>query len=122
MQTIQKIFINFTKQKQTFIFYNLFLNQLNDLKNTWKGIEKLMFLKRTSMSVSSAVSITLTKSEEISNVFNNYFVKISSTIQSTIKFSRKKFHAFFLDIDINSFSSNQLIKQRLKILFCLSVM
>ena len=122
MQTIQKIFINFTKQKQTFIFYNLFLNQLNDLKNTWKGIEKLMFLKRTSMSVSSAVSITLTKSEEISNVFNNYFVKISSTIQSTIKFSRKKFHEFFLDIDINSFSSNQLIKQRLKILFCLSVM
>ena len=122
MQTIQKIFINFTKQKQTFIFYNLFLNQLNYLKNTWKGIEKLMFLKRTSMSVSSAVSITLTKSEEISNVFNNYFVKISSTIQSTIKFSRKKFHEFFLDIDINSFSSNQLIKQRLKILFCLSVM
>ena len=122
MQTIQKIFINFTKQKQTFIFYNLFLNQLNYLKNTWKGIEKLMFLKRTSMSVSSAVSITLTKSEEISNVFNNYFVKISSTIQSTIKFSRKKFHEFFLDIDINSFSSNQLIKQRLKILFCLSIM
>ena len=81
-----------------------------------------MFLKRTSMSVSSAVSITLTKSEEISNVFNNYFVKISSTIQSTIKFSRKKFHEFFLDIDINSFSSNQLIKQRLKILFCLSIM
>ena len=81
-----------------------------------------MFLKRTSISVSSAVSITLTKSEEISNAFNNYFVKISSTIQSTIKFSRNKFHEFFLDIDINSFSSNQLIKQRLKILFCLSIM
>ena len=48
-------------------------------------------------------SITSTKPEKIANAFNKYFVSISSTIQSTSRFSRKKFREFLHDIGINSF-------------------
>ena len=77
------------------IFY--FQTNINDLKNTWKGIKKLISLKRTSNFVPSAVienNFTLIKPEDIANAFNKCFVNISSTIQFTIKFSRNKFHRF----------------------------
>ena len=76
------------------------------MKVTWKGIKKLISLKKTSNSEPSAVienNITLTKLEDIANAFNKYFINISRTIQSTIKFSRSKCHDFLPDIDINSF-------------------
>ena len=46
---------------------------------------------------------SLTKLEHIADAFNQYFVNISNTVQSTINFSRSKFHDFLPDIDINSF-------------------
>ena len=76
------------------------------MKVTWKGIKKLISLKKTSNSEPSAVienNITLTKLEDIANAFNKYFINISRTIQSTIKFSSSKCHDFLPDIDINSF-------------------
>ena len=48
-------------------------------------------------------NISLTKPEDIGTAFNKYFVNISSTIQSTIKFSRNFFYDFFPDVDINPF-------------------
>ena len=48
-------------------------------------------------------NIRLTKPKDISNAFKKYFINISSSIQSKIKFSRIKFHDFLPDIDINSF-------------------
>ena len=56
--------------------------------------------------MSSAViknNITFNKPEDIANAFNKHFINISSTIQSTIKFSINKFHNFLPDTDINSF-------------------
>ena len=52
-------------------------------------------------------NILLTKPEDITNftAFNKYFVNTSSTIQSTIKFSRNKFHDFLPDKEINFFFS-----------------
>ena len=48
-------------------------------------------------------NITLTKPKDIANGFNKYFINISRSIQSTIKFSRIKFHNFLPNIEINSF-------------------
>ena len=60
------------RSKQSY-FTNYFQTNINDLKNTWKGIKKLISLKRTSNSVPSAViesNITLTKPKDIANAFN----------------------------------------------------
>ena len=68
--------------------------------------QKLIPLKWTLNPFPSAVienNITLTKPEEIAYTFKKYFLNISNKSQSTIKFSRNKFHEFLPDIDINSF-------------------
>ena len=93
------------RSKQSY-FTNYFQANINDLKNTWKGIKKLIYLKRTSNSVPSAFienDITLTKLKDIVNAFNKYVINISNSIQSTIKFSRNKFHGFLPDVEIKSF-------------------
>ena len=43
--------------------------------------------------------LTLTKSKDIANAFSKYFIYISRSIESTIKFSRNKFHDFLPDLD-----------------------
>ena len=66
-----------------------------------------MSLKRTSNSVLLAVienNITLAKPKDIANVFNKYYINISSSIHSTIKFSGNKFHGFLANIEIIIFS------------------
>ena len=71
--------------------------------------QKLIPLKWTLNPFPSAVienNITLTQPEEIAYTFKKYFLDISSTSQSTIKFSRNKFHEFLPDRDTNSFFIN----------------
>ena len=92
------------RSKQSY-FTNYFQTNISDLKSTWKGIKKLISLKRASNSVPSAIienNIRLTKPKDIANVFNKYLI-ISNSIQSKTKFSRNKFHDFLPDIYINSF-------------------
>ena len=60
--------------KQSY-FTNYFQTIVIDLKNTWRGIKKIVFLKRTSNFVSFAViknNILLTQSEDIANPFKKY--------------------------------------------------
>ena len=108
------------KRSEQSHFANYFQKNINDLKNTWKDIKKVIYLKRTSNSVSSAVienNITLTKPKDIANAFNKYFINISSSIQSTIKFSRNKFHDFLRDIEVNSFSIKPVDEIEIKNIF-----
>ena len=90
------------KSKQSY-FTNYFQTNIDDLRNIWKGVKKLRSWRRISNIVPSAVienSITLTKPDNIADAFNKYFMNVSSTIQSKIKFSRNKFLDFFPDINI----------------------
>ena len=85
--------------KQSNYFQIIFKQILMISKNAWKGIKKLIYLKRASNFVPFAVienTITLTRSQEIVIAFKKDFISISSTIQSAIKFSKKKFIISFL--------------------------
>ena len=94
------------KRSKESYFTNYFQTNINYLKNTSIYIKKLTSLKRTSNSVPSDVIeniITLSKSKDIANAFNNYFTDTSSSIQFTLKCPKNKFNDFLSDIDINSF-------------------
>ena len=60
--------------------------------------------------------ITLTKSKDIANAFNNYFTDNSSSIQFTLKCSKNKFNDFLPDIDINSFFIKPVDKIKIQII------
>ena len=96
------------KRSKCLYFTKFFNDNLNNLKNTWKGIKNLISLKNVSHSSPSSIhhnNKTLTSPFEIANAFNNYFSNIALDIQSSIKYSAKEFHEFLPLLSIKSFFS-----------------
>ena len=68
------------KRSKCLYFTKFFNDNLNNLKNTWKGIKNLISLKNVSHSSPSSIyynNKTLTSPFEITNAFNNYFSNIA---------------------------------------------
>ena len=76
------------------------------MKNTWKSIKYLISLKTVSHSSPSSIcdnNKTVTSRFEFVCAFNNYFSKVALNVQSSIKYSAKKFHDFLPPLNINYF-------------------
>ena len=98
-----------TKESKKYYFTNYFQNNLNNLKSTWKGIKNLISLKALPNAAPSNIfdnGRILTEPQEIANDFNKYFVKVVTDIQSSIRYSKNKFHDFLPPININYFFLN----------------
>ena len=64
------------KRSKRFYFGKCFNDNLNNLKNTWKGIKNLISFKTVSHFSPSSLYYnykTVTSPFEIANAFNNYF-------------------------------------------------
>ena len=68
---------------------NIFKKNWNNIKNTWKGIKSLIFLKNLASNVPTVLSLdngdTITNPYDIANTFNNYFACIAETTKKSIK-------------------------------------
>ena len=98
-------------------FSSFFQNHVNDLKNTWKGIKRIISLKDSRSTVPSTIiedNISLTNPKDIAEAFNNYFSNVAAGIKSSIKYSRKKFCDLLPQININSFFINPTDKTEIK--------
>ena len=66
-----------------------------NIKNTWKGIKSLIFLKTVASSIPTVLSLdngdTITNSYDIANTFNNYFASIAKTTKKKHKIYTKTF-------------------------------
>ena len=94
------------KRSKRLYFTNFFNDNLNNLKNTWKGIKNLISLKTISHSSPSSIyynNKTVTNPFEIANSSNNYLSNNALDIQSSIKYSAKEFHEFLFPLNIKSF-------------------
>ena len=64
-----------------------FERNLNNIKNTLKGIKSLISVKTVASSVPTVLSLdngdTITKLYDITNTFKNYFASIAETIKKT---------------------------------------
>ena len=77
---------------------------MNNIKNTWKGIKSILTIKNTSSDFPKCLSSngsTFTNQVEISNIFNNYFASIAEKVN--INYSHKHFFDFLKDKNQNSF-------------------
>ena len=96
----------FLEDSKKFYFTNYFQNNLNNLKSTWKDIKKSFSLKESS-NIAASIFIendcTVTKTREITNHFNKYFVHIAGDIQFSIRYSKNNFHDFLPPLDKDSF-------------------
>ena len=82
------------KSKQAY-YDKYFEKKWNNIKNTWKTIKSLIFLRTEACSVPTVLSLengdTITNPYDIANTFNNYFVSIAETTKRSIKYSHKYF-------------------------------
>ena len=86
------------KSKQAY-YDKYFERNWNNIKNTWKGIKSLIFLKTVASHVPMVLSFdncdTITSPYNIANTFNNYFASIAETTKKSIKYSHKHFSDYF---------------------------
>ena len=104
------------RRKHTY-FSSFFQNHVNDLKKTWKGIKKIIYLKDSRSTVPSTIiehNISLTNPKDIADAFNNYISNVATGIKSFIKYSGNEFFNFLLQININSFIINSTDKTEIK--------
>ena len=77
-------------------YYNQYFEaNMNNIKNTWKGIKSILTIKNTSSDFPKCLSSngsTFTNQVEISNIFNNYFASIAEKVN--INYSHKHFFDF----------------------------
>ena len=60
----------------------------------WRGIKKIISSHNSSHTFPTAITVnneTITKPSDMANAFNNYFAKVAIDIQSSIRFSKKKY-------------------------------
>ena len=100
------------RSKDTY-FPSLLQNDINDLKNTLKGIKRIISVIDSASTVPSTI-IELTSPKDIADAFNNYFYIVTTGINSSIKYSRNKLFGFLPQININSFFINPTDKTEIK--------
>ena len=82
-------------------YNNYFRNNINNIKNTWKGIKSIISLK--TKEYQSPKIILYNKSEflinpnDIANQFNKFFCFVAPTIQSNIKPNFKSFDHYLTE-------------------------
>ena len=72
------------KKSRTNYYNQYFEANMNNIKNTWKGIKSILTIKNTSSDFPKCLSSngsTFTNQVEISNIFNNYFASIAEKIK-----------------------------------------
>ena len=86
------------KKSKPNYYERFFKNNLNNLKNIWKGIRSLIAIKHSSTSnihMLTHKGSTVTDPLHIANIFNDYFSSIAEKTKANIRFSNKSFQDFF---------------------------
>ena len=94
------------KKSRTNYYNQYFEANMNNIKNTWKGIKSILTIKNTSSDFPKCLSSngsTFTNQVEISNIFNNYFASIAEKTKVSINYSHKHFSDFLKYKNQNSF-------------------
>ena len=90
-----------------------FKENLNNLKNIWKGIRSMIVIKHSSVSNIHRLThkvVKITDSFHFANIFNDYFCTIVEKTKVNIKFSNKSFQDFII------FTTKSLLSKMLKLL------
>ena len=72
----------------------------------WKGIKKIISSNNANYIFPTAITVnneTITNPSDVANAFNNYFTKVVIYIQSSIRFSKKKYYDYLPPQNIASF-------------------
>ena len=72
----------------------------------WRGIKKIISSNNSNHIFPTAITVnneTFTNPSDIAKPCNNYFAKVATDIESSIRFSKKKYYDYLLPLNIESF-------------------
>ena len=91
------MYLSKLKKSKSNYYNQYFRANMNNIKNTWKGIKSIITIKNLSSDIPKSLSyngLTITNKVEISNIFNNYFATITENTKENISASHKHFSDF----------------------------
>ena len=100
-----KILANSRQSKKSY-FQKIFLQNSNNIKNTWKGIKAIINLNGSKKNQPSSLLINnklISEPKAVAESFNNYFSSIASELQSKIHYYGKDFSTFLKNSNPNNF-------------------
>ena len=101
-------------------FPKVFENNLKNLKNTWKSIKSIPFIKsftsNSPMLLLTYQNNNIDNPERIVNIFNNYFSTTGEKTQAKIKHSHKNYTAYLWNENPDSFFVSPTNKDKIKII------
>ena len=102
--------LKFSKKKY---YTNFFSHNINNIKNTSKGIKELINVKPDKSYSSTSILINNkceTNPKVISNHLNNFFTTIASKLSNQIPSSRLNFQKYLTNPNNNSFYTQSITK------------
>ena len=72
----------------------------------WRGIKKIIPSNNSNLTFPPAITVnneTIINPYDIANAFNNYFAKVATDIQSSIRSSKKKYYDYLPPLYKESF-------------------
>ena len=97
---------NDIKQSKKDYYHQYFMNNANNIKNTWKGIKSIITLKSSRKSHSNNLYVNnklVSDPREIGNTFNDYFSTIATKLQNKIYHHGKDFSSYLGNCNEHSF-------------------
>ena len=82
------------KQSKKNYYDEYFKDNINNTKNTWKGIRSIISIQKTSNNSPKIISLedhTVTDPRTIAITFNNFFCSVAAGFQSEVPFLYKTF-------------------------------
>ena len=89
-KVIRNMMPTLLKQSKKNYYGKNFKGNINNMKNTWKGIRSIISLQKTTNDSPKIVSVkdhTVTDLQTILNTFNSFFCSVEAEVQSEVPFS-----------------------------------
>ena len=105
-----------TIAKKTY-YTHYFQSNLNDIKNTWKGIKELINIKPSKSKQKISLNINnkvITDETEISNAFNDFFSTVAGELSEKIVPSNNSYDDFLKNPNSNSFFVSPVSKEEIE--------
>ena len=96
-------------------YQNLFSENSNDLRTTWRGIKSIININSRETISSTALKINdkiSNEPSEVANEFNTYYENVAKDLQDKIHTVNQNFEMYLAESTKEAFSSLQLIHSK----------
>ena len=92
------------KKEENYVKY--FKDNINNMKNTWKGIRSMISFQKTTNDIPNITSLedhTVTDPQTIAYTFNSFFCSVAAEVESEVPLSYKRFFEYLPPPNQDSF-------------------